>query len=109
LYQPYGHFVGAGAGFEPTTFRVAVPKMSCDTHKGCHDILTAAPFLPPFIRHRRRSAKNKLFARRRAQIPGAWRLLQNSDICMQQKIPRSKDQGIFLGAGAGFEPTTSGL
>ena len=28
---------------------------------------TAAPFSPPCIRHRRRSAQNKLFARRRAQ------------------------------------------
>ena len=77
-------------------FGLRFPNQGTHPHRVYALSSTAAPFVPPFIFRRKRSAQNKLFARRRAQIPGAWRLLQNSDTCMQQKIPRSKVQGIFL-------------
>lgn len=91
-----GFFWVQGPDLIPATFRVAVPKMSCDTHKGCHNILTASPFVLPSPFRRKRSAQNKLFARGLAQETRRFSQAQNFDSCIQQKIPRTFVQGIFL-------------
>jgi len=64
------------------------------------EVCNRCPFLPPFICRRQRSAKNKLFARRRSVKPeGRW----FSRIPGIKKYPELCS-GYFFIAGAGFEP-----
>ena len=73
--------VGAGTGLEKSDLSSCGTQFCLLAHFA-HTKSTAAPFVPPFIFRRKRSAQNKLFARHRAQETRRFSDTQNSDTCI---------------------------
>ena len=112
----------AGAGFEAGTldfcflpyfvFVTAFSLSGCGSQnsflhrKRYNTVLTTAPFLPPFIFRRKRSAKKQVI--RPSSVSGNPKVVGSTPPKGKKINPNQKTWIIFI-AGAGFEPTTFGL